>query len=86
MVFRPSALVLEVWEEDFCAALVVALGCDAEAAASIPAIVEAVPLSTELPRVTCFRVAVNVKPPRFLASWVLWSCWMTRLLMRFLPV
>lgn len=40
MVFRPSALVLEVWEEDFCAALVVALGCDAEAAASIPAIVE----------------------------------------------
>ena len=53
VVFRPSALVLEVWEEDFCAALVVALGCDAEAAASMPAIVEAVPLSTELPRVTC---------------------------------
>ena len=86
MVFRPSALVLEVWEEDFCAALVVALGCDAEAAASIPAIVEAVPLSTELPRVTCFRVAVNVKPTGFSATYALSRRCALRLFRRFLPV
>lgn len=49
-------------------------------------IVDAVPLSSELPMVICLRVAENVNPFLLLGSWVLWRFWMTKLLILFRPV
>lgn len=84
VVLRPSLLVFVVCDAgrlDFAG-----VGDEAAAVESCTLIVDAVPLSSELPMVICLRVAENVKPFLLLGSWVLWRFWMTKLLILFRPV